>query len=281
MEKQNQEILNEAKSRFQQILEYTTRRNKYTEEAGEQPQDPEAQDAPMDGGAPMGPDAGAPMDGGMGGDPMAGGAPMGPDAGGQMPADGQQDQMGGQMPADGQQQAPEGFNPQVPQDDMGEMPPMDGGMGDEGLQPDDDVIDVSDLTDSQEETQEDVDKLGAKFDKVMKYLGQFEELIKANDEKINDLKAEFEKRNPTQVEKLSMQTANSYPFNQTPSEYWANKEKTSNYSTEDDENGTKQGQYVITKNDIDGTVDWKSIADSLDDFDIMHQTMRNTMVLPI
>jgi hypothetical protein len=123
--------------------------------------------------------------------------------------------------------------------------------------------------------------LDAKFDKVMKYLGQFEELIKSNDDKINDLKAEFERRNPTQVEKLSMQTDKSYPFSETPEQYWNNKEKTSNYRTEDDQNGVNQGQYVITKNDVDGTVDWKGIADTLDDFDIMHQTMKNTMGLPM
>ena len=280
MEKQNQEILNEAMSRFQQIMEYTTRRNKYTEEAGEQPQDDPSQ-MPPEGGAP---DGGAQE---PGGDmpPMDGGAPMDPNAGAQAPGDdmsaGAAD---GGMPQDGgEAQAPEGFNPQVPQDGMDAgMQSMDGAMPEDGgIQPGDDVIDVSDLTDSQEETQEDVDKLDAKFDKVMKYLGQFEELIKSNDDKINDLKAEFERRNPTQVEKLSMQTANSYPFSETPEQYWDNKEKTSNYRTEDDQNGVKQGQYVITKNDVDGTVDWKGIADTLDDFDIMHQTMKNTMGLPI
>ena len=280
MEKQNQEILNEAMSRFQQIMEYTTRRNKYTEEAGEQPQDDSSQ-MPPEGGAQ---DGGAPA---QGGDmtPMDGGAPMDPNAGASAPGDdmsaGAAD---GGMPQDsGEAQAPEGFNPQVSQDgiDAG-MQPMDGEMSEDGgVQPGDDVIDVSDLTDSQEETQEEVDKLDAKFDKVMKYLGQFEELIKSNDDKINDLKAEFERRNPTQVEKLSMQTANSYPFSETPEQYWDNKEKTSNYRTEDDQNGVKQGQYVITKNDVDGTVDWKGIADTLDDFDIMHQTMKNTMGLPI
>ena len=268
-------MLNEAKSRFQQIMEYTTRRNKYTDEADDQPQDPETGGAPMDGadpmagGAPADPNGDMPPQGGdMGAGPTAGADPMD----GSAPAD----------PAAGEApQGPEGFNPQVPQDGMGGDPMADGAPMDGGLQPDDDVIDVSDLTDSQEETQEDIDKLDAKFDKVMKYLGQFEELIKSNDDKINDLRAEFERRNPTQVEKLSMQTANSYPFSETPADYWANKEKTSNYRTEDDQNGTKQGQYVITKNDIDGAVDWKNIADSLDDFDIMHQTMKNTMGLPI
>ena len=265
----NQKVLEEATNRFKQIMEYTTIRHKFVDEAGEEdqmPQDNQEEMPPMDGGEMPGDDTQQtpPMDGQQ--------APV--------------DQMDGGVPMDGGDaaaQGPEGFNPQVPQDGMDAgMSPMDGSEmpDDGGIQPDDEVIDISDLTDSQEETQEDVDKLDDKFDKVMKYLGQFEELIKSNDEKINDLKAEFEKRNPTQIEKLSMQTSKSYPFNVTPEEFWAEKEKTTNYRTEDDDNGKEQGQYVITKNDVDGAVDWKGISDTLDDFDIMHQTFKNTTGLP-
>ena len=250
---QDKQMLDEAKKRFQQIMEYTVKTGTGVmgEADEEQPapeQDPNAAPAPDMGGAPMG-------------DPNA--APMGPDAQGGAP-------MGEPNPAP---VGPEGFAPQVPQDDMmGAEMPADG-----GVQPDDEVIDISDLTDSQEETEEKVEDLDAKFAKVIDSLNKFSDMIKSNDEKIEDLVAEFEKRNPTQLEKLSMQTARSYPFNQTPEEYWANKEQTSNYRTEDDDNGKEQGQYVITKNDIDGATDWKSIADSLDEFDPMHQTMKNTM----
>jgi predicted nuclease with TOPRIM domain len=140
---------------------------------------------------------------------------------------------------------------------------------------DDDVVDITELTDTQKETQHDIDKLDAKFATIIKQIGSFEELIRQNDQKIDDLKTEFEKRNPTQIEKLSMQTAKSYPFNVTPEEYWEEKEKTSNYSTENDENGVKQGQYVITKNDVNGDTDWKSISDSLDDDDFMYNQTLN------
>ena len=98
------------------------------------------------------------------------------------------------------------------------------------------------------------------------------------DEKIEGLKSEFEKRNPTQVEKLSMQTAKSYPFNVKPEEFWAEKEATSNYSTEDDQNGVKQGQYVITAKDIAGETNWKEIADSLDDDDFMYNQTLNKIL---
>lgn len=295
----NKKLLYEAeKKRFQQILEFTMypgedlkRGNTIVDEADDdqaQPQDapaPEGADMnsmpPMDGGMQGGPDAGAAPGGDM--PPMDGG--MGQDAGGAMsPAD-------GAAPQGEQGQTPEGFNPQEqPQDaqapegeDMpqGDITPDDFNGEASG---DDDVVDVTDLTDAQEETEETVKHMGAKFEKAFKYLKQWEDqikhteaLIKANNKKIDDLKAEFEKRNPTQIEKLSMQTAKSGPFSVTPEEYWDEKEATSNYSTEDDHNGVGQEQYTITKNDIDGTTDWKGIADTLDDDTIYHPTLKNTM----
>ena len=284
-------LLYEAeKKRFQQILEFTMPGNKYkngsviVDEADNdqaQPQD----DAP----APEGDDMNAmpPMDGAMTGpDAGAGATPMGGEQGPDM---GMDQNAGGAMPTadgaapggEGQGQTPEGFNPQEEPGDMGQgdITPDDFAGGS-----DDDVVDVTELTDAQEETEEVVKHMGAKFEKAFDYLKQWEDkikhteaLIKANNEKIDDLKAEFEKRNPTQVEKLSMQTAKSGPFNVTPEEYWDEKEATSNYSTEDDHNGVGQEQYTITKNDIDGTTDWKSIADTLDDDMIYHPTLKNTM----
>ena len=146
-------------------------------------------------------------------------------------------------------------------------------MGGEAPAADDDVIDISDFTDSQEAMEQDIDKIDGKFAKVMKAIGAFEELLRSNDEKIEDLKAEFERRNPTQVEKLGMQQANSYPFNVTPNEYWKEKEATSNYSMEPDNNGKEQGQYVITADDVNGDVNWKGIYDSLNDDFLYHQTL--------
>lgn len=278
------ELMTEAaKKRFQQILEFTNYGGNRIDDSSyliDEEGDDENQDDPamddMGNGAPAGGDAMQPQGGGMPDSPDAG-----MDMGGGMPQGGDMSQgMGGNTTQQGENNTtPEGFNPQdmgggMPQDMSGDLSQSD---FEGGVQPDDDVVDVSDLTDAQEETEESVEKLEGKFDKMLQYLGQWEEMIKSNNEKIEDLKAEFEKRNPTQVEKLSMQTANSYPFNVTPEQYWAEKEKTSNYRTEDDDNGKEQGQYVITKNDVDGTTDWKGIADSLDDDAIYHPTLKNTM----
>lgn len=170
---------------------------------------------------------------------------------------------GGAMP-------PEGFDPQGADPAMGATDTA-GAFDQPGA--DDDVIDISDFTDSQEKMEGDIDKIDGKFAKVMKAIGAFEELLRSNDEKIEDLKTEFERRNPTQVEKLGMQQANSYPFNVNPNDYWKEKEATSNYSTEPDNNGKEQGQYVITADDVNGDVNWKGIYDSLNDDFLYHQTL--------
>ena len=174
---------------------------------------------------------------------------------------------------------PQGFNPQPSAGGDISAADFDAAGGDV-QQPGDEVLDVTELTDKQEDIEKEVSEIGGKFDKVMKALGAFEELVRANNEKIEDLKAEYERRNPTQVEKLSMQTAKSYPFNVTPEEFWKEKEATSNYSTEDDDNGKEQGQYQITANDVAGATDWKAISDSFDDDDFMYnQTLAKVMGL--
>ena len=93
------------------------------------------------------------------------------------------------------------------------------------------------------------------------YFGYMEDYAKL-------LKAELEKRNPTPVEKMSLRAKNSYPFNVSPDEYWDEKQQTSNYSPDDDNNGVDDPQYQITKSDIDDISDWNSIAKSLDDENI-------------
>lgn len=254
-------LFEETKKRLQKIFEYTVVGNNSVEED-------DNQEPPVDNGQgdqsmpPMGnpeqdtmpPQQGAPMDNG-------------------------QDQM---PPMDGGEenatQGPEGFAPQ----DAGQDPMMGGDIsnsdfmgGEEQPSPDDDVVDISELTDSQEKTEENVGELNDKFNKVIDVLDSFKSLIQNNDAKIDNLRAEFEKRNPTQIEKLSMQTAKSGPFNVKPEDYWKEKEETSNYSTESDNNGKNMGQYVITKNDVDGNVDWKTIADSMDDDDFMYNQTLN------
>ena len=261
--------LQESVNRFRHLWEYTTNGAPNVNEDAPQ-QDPSMQggDPGMMGGGPnaMGGDPGM-----MGGDPsMQGGDPgmMGGGDPGMMGGDpsmqgGDPNAMGGDPNAMGGGQPPQGFSPQGgEQEQLGATPETDPNEEEE------EVIDVDDLTNAQEEASHKIDKLSHKFEKLMGMFDRFEEKFASNNEKMEKLQAEIEKRNPTPVEKMSLRAKNSYPFNVSPDEYWNEKEATSNYSPDDDNNGTDDPQYQITKSDIDDISDWNAIAKSLDVEDI-------------
>ena len=277
-----EQMFEDVKKRLNMICEYDVKRglNEFVvmpgtvEEAGDD-EDPNAAtggDPSAMGGAPAPAGDPAAMGGDpntMGGDPNAMGGGMPPMGGDPNAMGGDPNAMGGDPNAmggadpnadgEGEAQTPDGFNPM----DMGGDPNAMGG-GDM-QQPGDEVLDVTELTDKQDDIEGEIKEVGGKFDEVLKAIGSFEELLRSNDEKIENLKAEIERRNPTQIEKLGLQKEKSYPFSVSPDEYWKDKEATSNYSTEPDNNGVEQGQYVITAKDVDGDTNWKAIADSLDD----------------
>ena len=239
-------VVEEYKKRFQQILEYTSAGGFDLSEADdeqaadEQPMGGE-QMPDMGGEQPMGGDMQAPNM--MGGDPNA---------------------MGGDMQ-----------DPNM----MGGDPNAMGGM--DTMQPDDEVVDITELTDAQEATQEELESFDSKFTKAIKAIEKIEAMINTNNkniaDKISEIEAEMKKRNPTPMEKLSNRAANSYPFNVSPKEYWDEKEKNSNYSADDDNNGRDQEQYTITVGDINNANDWKTISDSLDDDLLYNQTLNNIL----
>ena len=268
------EVLSEDIKRYQQILEYVNLSG-HLEEDGEDPNaDPTAQGgAPAPGGDPaMGgaPDMGG--DPGMGGDPAAmGGAPGGdPNAAGDPAA------MGGDPGAESN--GVEGFDPQAGAGDdpaMGDAGAMEDPMADMGAEepgPDDNVIEIDDLTTAQDETNQAVMDLNDKFEKLLGVVDKFEKFIDKNDGEIASLKQELEKRNPTPIEKLDLRTVNdSYPFNVKPNDYWKEKEETSNYRVGGDEMEVPE-QYDLHQSDVDDVRNWKEIADSLDDSDLTDLT---------
>lgn len=276
----DKDLLLEYQKRVKQIMEYVVPSGSTVFE-----DDDTSDDTQMNGTTPdMGGTAPDPAMGGA--TPDMGGVAPDPSAMGETPADtsidGATPDMGG-APADSTMggesvQSPEGFNPQ----DMGEAP-ADIAMGDDGestMQPDDEVIDISDLTDAQEDMSDDIKHVGAKFDKLLKTIGGLEAMLKSNDDKINALTSEFEKRNPTNVEKLGMQAAKSYPFNVKPEDYWRDKTENSNYSLEDDNNGKGDENYAITNADVNDN-NWYNIAKSFDDEDsfMYNQTLNNLLHL--
>lgn len=251
------------------ILEYTSP-SSYMEEDGEDD---------MNAGAPMGGDpsmggapAGDPSMGGapdMGGDPSMGGAPAGdpaaaaggaPDAGA-APADG-----GAGTPPEGFQ--PQGVDASAGLDGMGSDPATQGeDPAAQGAAPeagdDEEVIDVDDLTDSQKETEDKVEALSGKFERVLSSLDNLEKKISDIDRHTNEylgnIESEIEKRNPTPMQRMSMRSTKSAPYAMTPDEYM-NNYAPDNYSAESDNNGADDPQYKITKSDVDNFRDYSTIA---------------------
>ena len=231
------------------------------EEAGDE-------DQPQDGGAdPMGGDpsqGGAdPMAGGapdaMGGAPdpsQGGGAPMGgdPSQGGADPMAGGADPMGG---ADGSMA-----------DSTGGLDPMSTPAPDD-KDSDDVVIDVDDVVKAQEKTNDKVNDVGRDLGtvdrRIEKLLGALEDMqgvIDKNYAEIADLKNEFEKRNPTQTEKLNLRSLDSYPFNIRPTDYWKQKAMDGNYYAYADNDEPTTKEYTITNDDVRDVSD--DIANTFD-----------------
>jgi len=194
-------------------------------------------------------------------DPNANGMP-GPDGGG-MP------DPNGPMPSD------DNAIPQGPEE-SGPMGDDAFGMDEEEPKEEDDVIDVDDITNAQEKTNDKVNAVGRDLGKVdsriEKLLGAIENLqtmFDKNNQEIADLKSEFEKRNPTQTEKLNLRSLDSYPFKIKPTDYWKDKTNNSNYSAYADNGEPTTQEYVITNDDVDDFTE-REIADTFnipDDFD--------------
>ena len=229
------------------------------EEAGED--DPNAQQDPnMMGGAP----------GGMpGADPMGGGAPgADPNAMGGDPnaMGGDPNAMGGQdMGADPNamgQPMPDASDPMG--DDMGGEDPFadqrtdDDAAGGEGG--DDNTIDIDGLTkaeeklnDKQNQVGRDLAKVDTKISSLIDKIAGLQSALDSNSSELENLKAEFEKINPTQIEKLYIRGAlDSYPFNVRPDDFWANKmQERGNYEVYADNDKSTEDQYTITDEDVE------------------------------
>jgi hypothetical protein len=165
----------------------------------------------------------------------------------------------------------------MPMDNQMDIP-MDDQIGDISSS-DDEVIDVDDLTNAQEKVNDKVNHVGRnledvddKISQLMSYIDKMESMINKNNEDIQAFKAEFERRNPTDVEKMNLRAANSYPFNVSPTEYWDEKQKEGRYSIEDDNNGVGQKKYEITNSDINDYND-SSIAKSFHIDDDLRQSI--------
>lgn len=226
------------------------------------------------------------------------GMPNDPNAN-QMPP---QDNMGGDasMPPMGNQdnQDPmgQGEPNMPPQDNPMDQDPMQGGEDPNALPPieddpmlddelegeDEEVIDVDDLTQAQEKVNDKVNIVGqdlgqvdSKISQLLSTLAKMEQMIDNNNQEIQNFKQEFEKRNPTQTEKLNLRSLDSYPFNISPKDYWAEKgmDPNSNYSAYADNQQPTTQEYQITNNDVDD-FDERAIERSFDIDDDLQQDLK-------
>ena len=165
---------------------------------------------------------------------------------------------------------------------MGSDPSQDpsamGGDESEG-QDDGDTIDIDGLTRAQDKLNVkqnhvgmDLSKVDTKIKTLIDTIQNLQDKLDANNSEIESLKSEFEKRNPTQTEKLNLRSLDSYPFNVKPNEYWEKKARQGGYDTYSDNDEPTSKEYVITNNDVDNPT--RDVADTffkIDDDDI--QTM--------
>ena len=213
------------------------------------------------GGAP-GADPNA-MGGAPGADPMAGGDPTG-------------QEMGADPNAMGQPMPDAGASMVGP--DTGEDPFADQRSGDDDLGGDDgDTIDIDGLTKAEDKLNvkqnqigRDLAKVDTKISSLIDKIAAFQSALDNNSSELESLKAEFEKRNPTQTEKLDLRGAiDSYPFNVRPDDFWANKMKErDNYEVYADNDESTEDQYAITADDIEDLPSDISQSFSIDDDDI-------------
>lgn len=222
--------------------------------------------APMGGADPMG-GGGMPQDpNAMGGDPNAMGGTLDPMGGGDPNA------MGG-APMDS-------ADPNGGEDQMAD--PMGGDMGGEDPLADADneedgsTIDIDGLTKAEDKLNvkqnrigRDISKVDDRISSLIDSISNLLTKVDSNNQEIEALKAEFEKRNPTQTEKLNLRSLDSYPFNVKPNEYWAEKAKEGGYEAYADNDEPTTKEYVITNDDVDNPSD--DIANTffkIDDDDI-------------
>lgn len=167
---------------------------------------------------------------------------------------------------------------ETPNGELGDTLPDDIGSEDDDTEivdmegDDEEVIDVDDLTNSQEETEHKVEDANMKIQQVMDKIDSFLVALKANDEKITDLTHEFQKRVPTETEKLNLRSQASYPYSIKPKDYWDDKATSSNYDVMYDNDvapDKEEREYTIRQSDINGG-NAKSIADTFDAKDDMN-----------
>lgn len=116
-------------------------------------------------------------------------------------------------------------------------------------------IDVTDLTNSQEDVESQVNNMTHQTNQMMDMLSKLADKVQGivlnTDIEMAKIKDEIIKRNPTPVEVLQKRIVVSDPFNQTPADYWDKKQAEGHYKLEDDD---KDETFELKSSDIDSNV---------------------------
>ena len=136
----------------------------------------------------------------------------------------------------------------------------------EPMQDGDEVIDVDDLTNSQEQMDYKIDGVDDKLAQLLQVIDKFQGALADNDEKIADLKHELEVRNPTPTERLNLRSQSGYPYNVSPKDFWGEKGKDAvqyeiDLGNDDVTDPNEREEYVLKKSDIENGND-RDISDS-------------------
>lgn len=234
--------------------------------------DDNEQGMPEQGSDPM-------NDNGMNGGDEQENAPMGDEN-----TMGNENPMGGENPQGMDNQDMGGMgNDSMSDDGMGGMeePSLDdsedpfGDGNDEETNDEGDTIYIGDLTNAQEKLNYKTNKIGIglgkvdnRIERLMAFLEKMETMIDSNNEEIMNLRKEFEKRNPTQIERLDMRRKFDSPgFSETPEEAIEKRiQNRNNYSVTDGGEKTDEKQYTLTQDDIKNA-NTSQIADSFYNID--------------
>ena len=235
----NPELLREELNRFKSINEYSFGGVYEKDLNSDNPTDDlligdyplsEVDEDPNDSASKVAADLGIPADGGAA--PEGGDVPA-PDAEGGMAPEPMDNPANAEDPA----AAPEAPMP-APAPEMPAEPAAD-----------EEEIDVTSLVNSTDEAKDAADKASKNTQMLIQKLEDLESRIASMDAvsgKIEQLEKEIIKRNPTNVEKLEMQSLHSGPYTQKLTDYWADK-----HGAYDVMNKDKEQEYILTKDDVD------------------------------
>lgn len=190
-------------------------------------------------------------------------------------------EMGDDMPMDdegtpdGGEEMPDDGNETMP-DDGGteELPTAEPLLGDEPeIEPEEDSVelDMTELVNGIKQTNtvamkaaQSVADLSNKIDSLINNLG----VMNTISGRIENLEKEIIKRNPTEVEKLSMRSLDSYPYNVKLTDFWGdqNKEGGGSYvKTDGSENNIpRSNEYILTQDDVDTDYNEHAIKKTFD-----------------